>query len=61
MPASGIIPDLSPAFPPPPTAEPPLPWHVGATAVLMVVGSYCDGFFGRRDWGMARPRRCPRA
>ena len=37
----------------PPTAEPPLPWQVGATAALMVVWSYCDGFFGRRDWGMA--------
>ena len=37
----------------PPTAEPPLPWHVGATAAAMAVWSYCDGFFGLRDWGMA--------
>jgi hypothetical protein len=37
----------------PPTAEPPLPRHVGATAAAMVVWSYCDGFFGRRDWPMA--------
>ena len=37
----------------PPTAEPPLPRQVGAAAAAMVVWSYCDGFFGRRDWGMA--------
>ncbi len=37
----------------PPTAEPPPPWHVGATAEAMVVWSHGDGFFGRRDWGMA--------
>jgi hypothetical protein len=37
----------------PPTAEPPLPRQVGAAAASMVVWSYCDGFFGRRDWGMA--------
>ena len=37
----------------PPTAEPPLPRQVAAAAAAMAVGSYCDGFFGRRDWGMA--------
>ena len=37
----------------PPTAEPPLPRQVGAAAASMVVWSYCDGFFGRRDWAMA--------
>jgi hypothetical protein len=37
----------------PPTAEPPLPRQVAAAAAAMVVWSYCDGFFGRRDWGMA--------
>jgi hypothetical protein len=37
----------------PPTAEPPLPRQVGIAAASMVVWSYCDGFFGRRDWGMA--------
>ena len=37
----------------PPTAEPPLPRQVGAAVAAMVVWSYCDGFFGRRDWGMA--------
>ena len=37
----------------PPTAEPPLPRQVGAAAAAMVLWSYCDGFFGRRDWGMA--------
>ena len=37
----------------PPTAEPPLPRQVGAAVASMVVWSYCDGFFGRRDWGMA--------
>ncbi len=36
----------------PPTAEPPLPRQVAAAAA-MVVWSYCDGFFGRQDWGMA--------
>jgi hypothetical protein len=37
----------------PPTAGPPPPRQVGAAAAAMVVWSYCDGFFGRRDWGMA--------
>ena len=37
----------------PPTAEPPLPRQVGAAAASLVVWSYCDGFVGRRDWGMA--------
>jgi hypothetical protein len=37
----------------PPTAEPPLLRQVGAAAASLVVWSYCDGFFGRRDWGMA--------
>ena len=37
----------------PPTAEPQLPRQVGVAAASMVVWSYCDGFFGRRDWGMA--------
>ena len=36
----------------PPTAEPPLPRQVAAAAA-MAVWSYCDGFVGRRDWGMA--------
>ena len=37
----------------PPTAEPPLPRQVAAAAAALVGWSYCDGFFGRRDWGMA--------
>ncbi len=37
----------------PPTAEPPPPRQVAAAVAAMVVWSYCDGFFGRRDWGMA--------
>jgi len=37
----------------PPTAEPPPLQQVGAAAAAMAVWSYCDGFFGRRDWGMA--------
>ncbi len=37
----------------PPTAEPPLPRQVAAAAPFMVVWCYCDGFVGRRDWGMA--------
>ncbi len=37
----------------PPTAEPPLPRQIGAAAAAMAVWSYCDGFFGRRDCGMA--------
>ncbi len=37
----------------PPTAEPPLPRQAGAAATATVVWSYCDDFFGRRDWGVA--------
>jgi hypothetical protein len=37
----------------PPTAEPPPPRQVGAAAASMVVWSYCDGFVGRGDRGMA--------
>ena len=37
----------------PPTAEPPLPRQVGAAAASLAVWSYCDGFYGRWDWGMA--------
>ena len=45
----------------PPTAEPPLPRQVGAAAASMVVWSHCDGFYGRRDWGMAALEGLPLA